>query len=72
MTENERKKDINTISRNVANMHKLIRLFKIRITNALEKASSLSMFVTYKERQFKENYRDFLQSTGNTNTDEED
>ena len=30
------------------------------------------MFVTYKERQFKENYRDFLQSTGNTNTDEED
>ena len=72
MTGNERKQDINTISRNVENMYKLIRLFKIRITNALEKASSLSMFVTYKERQFKENYRDFLQSTGNTNTDEED
>lgn len=72
MTGNERKQDINTISRNVENMYKLIRLFKIRITNALEKTNSLSMFVTYKERQFKENYRDFLQSTGNTNTDEED
>ena len=72
MTGNEKKQDINTISRNVANIHKLIRLFKITITNALEKTSSLSMFVTYKERQFKENYRDFLQSTGNTNTDEED
>ena len=62
----------NTISRNVVNIHKLIRLFKMRITDAFGKRSSLSTFVAFKERQFRENYRDFLLSRGNTNTDEED
>ena len=60
------------ISRNVANIHKLVRLFKMRITNAFGKRSSLSTFVAFKEKQFRENYGDFLESTDNTNTDEED
>ena len=62
----------NTISRNVANMHKLIELFKMRIANAFGKRSSLSTFVAFKERQSRENHGDFLQSIDNTNTDEED
>lgn len=36
------------ISRNVANMHKLVRLFKMRITNAFGKRSSLSTLLLKK------------------------
>ena len=61
----------NTISKNVAKIHKLIGLFKMRIANAFGR-NSLSTFVAFKERQFREKQGDSLQSIDNTNTDEQD